>query len=134
MRGTPLLANNHPQISAGAVETLRNAGAVIIGKTNLHELAYGITNNNAFFGPIHNPYNHDLSPGGSSGGSAVAVAARITPIGLGTDTGGSARIPAALCGICGYRPSMGRYPGQGIINISHTRDTVGTFARTSAFQ
>ena len=128
--GTPELINNHLGVNAGSVEKLINAGAVVIGKTNLHELAYGITNNNNFFGPVHNPYNHDLIPGGSSGGTAAAVAARIVPIGLGTDTGGSARIPAALCGICGYRPSTGRYPGQGIINISHTRDTVGTFARS----
>ena len=128
--GTPALINNKPRDNADVVEKLINAGAIVIGKTNLHELAYGITNNNAFFGPVHNPYYHDLIPGGSSGGTAAAVAARLVPVGLGTDTGGSTRIPAALCGICGYRPSTGRYPGQGIINISHTRDTIGTFARS----
>ena len=128
--GTPALAHNKPVHNAGIVEKLVNAGVVIVGKTNLHELAYGITSNNAFFGPVRNPYNPELIPGGSSGGTAAAVSARITPVGLGTDTGGSARIPAALCGICGYRPSSGRYPGSGILNISHTRDTAGTFART----
>ena len=128
--GTPALANSHPAVNAVAVEKLVDAGAIVVGKTNLHELAYGITNNNNFFGPAYNPYNQALIPGGSSGGTAVAVAARVVPAGLGTDTGGSARIPAALCGICGFRPSTGRYPGQGVINISHTRDTVGTFARS----
>ncbi len=128
--GTPALVGNHPANNASAVQKLINAGAVVVGKANLHELAYGVTSNNAFFGPVRNSYNHDMIPGGSSGGSAVAVAAGITPIGLGTDTGGSVRIPAALCGVCGYRPSAGRYPEQGIINISHTRDTVGTLART----
>ena len=130
--GTPALRDNHPGANAVAVEKLVNAGAIVMGKTNLHELAYGITNNNHFFGAAHNPYDQSLIPGGSSGGTAVAVAARIVPVGLGTDTGGSARIPAALCGICGFRPSTGRYPGQGVINISHTRDTVGTFARSVA--
>ena len=128
--GTPALAHNQPLHNADIVEKLVDAGVVIVGKTNLHELAYGITSNNAFFGPVRNPYNPELIPGGSSGGTAAAVSARITPVGLGTDTGGSARIPAALCGICGYRPSTGRYPGSGILNISHTRDTAGTFART----
>ena len=128
--GTPALAHNQPLHNADIVEKLVDAGVVIVGKTNLHELAYGITSNNAFFGPVRNPYNPELIPGGSSGGTAAAVSARITPVGLGTDTGGSTRIPAALCGICGYRPSTGRYPGSGILNISHTRDTAGTFART----
>ena len=130
--GTPALINNFPEANAAVVDKLINAGAVIIGKTNLHELAYGITNNNGFFGPVHNPYDHALIAGGSSGGTAAAVAARIVPVGLSTDTGGSVRIPAALCGVCGYRPSSGRYSGHGLINISHTRDTVGTLARSVA--
>ena len=130
--GTPALLDNKPEANAGVVEKLINAGAVVVGKTNLHELAYGITNNNAHFGPARNPYDPALIPGGSSGGSAVAVAARVSPVGLGTDTGGSARIPAALCGVCGFRPTTGRYPGGGVINISHTRDTAGVFARSVA--
>ena len=130
--GTPALLDNKPETNAGVVEKLVKAGAVVVGKTNLHELAYGITNNNAHFGPARNPHDPERIPGGSSGGSAVAVAARVAPVGLGTDTGGSARIPAALCGVCGFRPSTGRYPGGGLITISRTRDTAGVFARSVA--
>ena len=79
--GTPALLDNKPEANAGVVEKLINAGAVVVGKTNLHELAYGITNNNAHFGPARNPYDPELIPGGSSGGSAVAVAARVSPVG-----------------------------------------------------
>jgi mandelamide amidase len=103
---------------------------VILGKTNLHELAYGITNNNAAFGPARNPYDPARIPGASSGGTGVAVAARMAPAGLGSDTGGSVRIPAALCGIFGLRPTLLRWPQAGIVPISHTRDTAGPMARS----
>ena len=89
----------------------------------MHELAFGITNNNAVTGAARNPWDPSMIPGGSSGGTAVAVAARMMPAGIGTDTGGSVRLPAALCGLAGFRPSVGRYSGAGIIPISHTRDT-----------
>ena len=126
---TPALKGHYPPGNAPVVGSLLDAGAIIFGKANMHELAFGITSNNPTFGPARNPYNPDLIPGGSSGGTAVAVAAGILPAGLGTDTGGSTRLPAALCGICGYRPSIGRYPQGGVIPISSTRDTPGPMAR-----
>ena len=125
---TPALKGHYPPANAPVVGTLLDAGAVIFGKANMHELAFGITNNNPTFGPARNPYNPDLIPGGSSGGTAAAVAAGILPAGLGSDTGGSTRLPAALCGICGFRPTIGRYPTTGIIPISTTRDTPGPMA------
>ena len=121
--GTPGLAGHRPKRNAVIVEALLDAGAIALGKCNLHELAYGITNNNAAFGPARNPYAPDRIPGASSGGTGVAVAARLAPGGIGTDTGGSVRIPAALCGIVGLRPTTGRWSQAGIVPISHTRDT-----------
>ena len=118
--------------NAPVAEALFEAGALLGAKANMHELAFGITNNNAVTGPARNPWDPTMIPGGSSGGTAVAVAARMMPGGLGTDTGGSVRLPAALCGIAGFRPSVGRYSGAGIIPISHTRDTAGPIARTVA--
>jgi mandelamide amidase len=103
-----------------------------LGKTNMHELAFGITSNNAAFGAVHNPYDIAMIPGGSSGGTAAAIAARMCPAGLGTDTGGSVRIPAALCGIVGLRTTAGRYSLRGVVPLSHTRDTVGPMARSIA--
>lgn len=128
--GTPALRRHRPKANAPVAQSLFSAGAILLGKTNMHELAYGITSNNAGFGAVHNPYNTSLIPGGSSGGTAVAIAARMCAGGLGTDTGGSVRIPAALCGIVGLRPTVGRYPGRGIVPISHTRDTAGPLARS----
>lgn len=128
--GTPALANHQPSADAGVITRLKNAGALIVGKTNMHELAFGITSNNAFTGAVHNPYDRKLITGGSSGGSAAAVSAHIVPVSLGSDTGGSNRIPASLCGVCGFRPTTGRYPGDGLINLSKTRDTVGIFAHS----
>ena len=128
--GTPGLKGFVPLISNEVVTRLEAAGAVIIGKTNLHELAFGITSNNTGFGAVKNPYDDSLIPGGSSGGTAVAVSAGIVPAGLGTDTGGSVRIPPALTGIVGFRPSMGRYPSEAVTPISHTRDTVGLLSRS----
>lgn len=126
---TPALKGHVPPVDAPITRILLGAGAFIFGKSNMHELAFGITNNNPTFGPARNPYNPDLIPGGSSGGTAAAVAAGILPAGLGSDTGGSTRIPAALCGICGFRPTIGRYPTAGVIPISAARDTPGPMAR-----
>lgn len=126
---TPVLKGHIPPLNAPVTGLLLDAGALIFGKSNMHELAFGVTNNNPTFGPARNPYNPDLIPGGSSGGTAVAIAAGIMPAGLGSDTGGSTRLPAALCGICGFRPTIGRYPTGGVIPISATRDTPGPMAR-----
>lgn len=126
---TPALKGHVPPADAPVAGLLLDAGAVIFGKSNMHELAFGVTNNNPTFGPARNPYNPDLIPGGSSGGTAVAISAGILPAGLGSDTGGSTRLPAAFCGICGFRPTIGRYPASGVIPISATRDTPGPMAR-----
>ncbi len=128
--GTPALRAHRPARNAPVAQALVDAGALILGKTNLHELAFGITSNNAGFGAVRNPYDKSKIPGGSSGGTAAAVAARLAPAGLGTDTGGSVRVPAALCGIIGFRPTVGRYDRAGIVPISHTRDTAGPMARS----
>ena len=128
--GTGALINNMPAKDAGSVTKIIRAGGFIGAKAGMHELAFGITSNNTVTGAIRNPADPDLIPGGSSGGTAAAVAAGIFPAGLGTDTGGSCRIPAALCGIVGFRPTTGRYDGSGVVPISHTRDTIGTLARS----
>jgi mandelamide amidase len=111
------------------VQHLLDAGALILGKANLQELAYGPTSNNAAFGAVHNPYDPTRIPGGSSGGTGAAVAARLAPAGLGTDTAGSVRVPGSLCGITTFRPSTLRWPQAGIVPISHTRDTAAPMAR-----
>lgn len=128
--GAAGLRGNVAREDAEVVRALRRAGAVIFGKTNMHELAYGLTSNNAFFGPVRNPLAPTRIAGGSSGGAAAALAAGLAPLGLGTDTGGSVRQPAALCGVVGLRPTLGRYSASGVLPISHTRDTVGAMART----
>lgn len=130
--GTPGLRGHRPAKNAAIVQKLLDAGAIVLGKTNLHELAYGITNNNAAFGAARNPYDPQRIPGASSGGVGVAVAARMAPGGIGSDTGGSVRIPAALCGIVGFRPTTGRWSQAGIVPISHTRDTAGPMTRSVA--
>ncbi|OEF49734.1 indole acetimide hydrolase [Enterovibrio norvegicus] len=109
---------------------LMGQGALVGGMGNMHELAFGITTNNGYSGASKNPWNEHRIPGGSSGGVAAAVAAGIMPAGIGTDTGGSVRLPAALCGIVGFRPSVGRYPLTGMVPVSHTRDTAGPMANT----
>ena len=129
---TPALKDFTAPGNAPVADALFGEGALLGAKGNMHELAFGITNNNSFTGPTRNPYNPSLIPGGSSGGVAAAVAARMMPGGIGTDTGGSVRLPAALCGIAGFRPSVGRYPGSGIVPISTTRDTAGPMARCVA--
>jgi len=128
--GTNAFRNWRPAANAPVLQRLIDANGVLLAKTNMHELAFGITSNNAAFGPVRNPYDPTLIPGGSSGGTAAAVAARLAPAGLGSDTGGSCRIPAALCGCVGFRPTLGRYSQTGVIPLSSTRDTVGPFART----
>jgi len=139
--GTPALRNVQPKSNAPSLQKLLDAGAILLGKTNLHELAFGITSTNLspFAGPVKNPYDKTRIPGGSSGGTAASIAARIAPAGLGTDTGGSMRIPAALCGVVGLRPSVGNGGAQrryvntnAVVPISHTRDTVGSMGRTVA--
>ncbi|WP_298960681.1 indoleacetamide hydrolase [uncultured Methylobacterium sp.] len=125
--GTPTLRAWVAPQDAEIVKRLRAAGAIIIGKTNLHELAFGITSKNAAFGTVRNARASDRVAGGSSGGSAVVVAAGIVPAAIGTDTGGSVRIPSAFNGIVGFRPSTGRYPGDGIIPLAN-RDTAGPMA------
>ena len=128
--GSKALRSNLASDNAPVAAALFNAGALFFGKLNMHELALGITSNNGWLGPCHHPLDQRYSPGGSSGGSAAAVAARLVPGALGTDTGGSVRLPAALCGIVGFRPTAGRYPQAGIVPISHTRDTAGPMARS----
>jgi len=107
--GTPSLAAHRPKRDAPIVQRLLDAGALILGKANLQELAYGPTSNNAAFGPVRNPYDPTRIPGGSSGGTGAAVAARLAP--------------AGLCGVTSFRPSTLRWPQAGIVPISHTRDT-----------
>ena len=130
--GTPGLLSNRPGADAPLLHPLFGAGALLFAKANMHELAFGITSHNYYFGAVRNPYDSTLIPGGSSGGTGAGIAARLCPAGLGTDTGGSVRIPAALCGVVGLRPTKGRYPIAGIVPISHTRDTPGPMGRTVA--
>jgi len=134
--GTPALESFVPRENAPSVQRL-----LVLGKANMHELAMGITSTNLapHAGPVRNPYDPGLIPGGSSGGTAVAIAARIVPAGLGTDTAGSTRIPAALTGTAGFRPSVGNggaerryHDPNAVVPISHTRDTVGPMARNVA--
>ncbi len=134
---TPALRGFVPKESAPTVQKLVDAGAVVLGKTNMHELAFGISGyNEAFFTaePIgtRNPYDRTRIAGGSSSGTGAAIGARLAPGGLGSDTGGSVRIPAALSGGAGLRPTLGRYSQDGVTPISHSRDTVGPMAQTVA--
>jgi aspartyl-tRNA(Asn)/glutamyl-tRNA(Gln) amidotransferase subunit A len=128
--GSKLFEDFVPTFDAAVVERLENAGAIIVGKTHLHELAYGVTSNNPHFGPVHNPHNLDHVPGGSSGGSGAAVAAGIVPMAMGTDTGGSIRIPAAFCGTVGLKPTFGRVSKFGCMPLGLTLDHMGPLTMT----
>jgi len=119
---------HRPERTATAVERLEAAGAVVVGRTNLHEFAYGFSSENPWFGPVRNPWDTSTSPGGSSGGSAVAVATGTVPVAVGTDTGGSIRVPAALCGVMGLKPTHGRIPLTGVFPLAASLDTVGPLA------
>jgi Asp-tRNA(Asn)/Glu-tRNA(Gln) amidotransferase A subunit family amidase len=127
---TPALRHSRPTRDAPVVAALRREGTIVFGKNTMHELAFGITSNTAAFGAVRNPYDIRMIPGGSSGGTGAAVAARLAPAGIGTDTGGSIRVPAALCGLFGLRPTLKRWPQQGIVPIASTRDTAGPLARS----
>jgi aspartyl-tRNA(Asn)/glutamyl-tRNA(Gln) amidotransferase subunit A len=128
--GSKIYAERMPDEDASSVARLRKAGAIILGKANLHELAYGATNEDSFFGPTRNCWDLDRIPGGSSGGSAAAVAAELCAAATGSDTGGSIRIPAALCGVVGIKPSYGRISCHGISPLSWSMDHPGPLTRS----
>ena len=127
--GSRAYAHRVPDRDAVVVRILRSVGAIIIGRTNMHELADGVTSENPHYGPVHNPFRRGYHPGGSSGGSAAAVAAGCVPAALGTDTGGSVRIPAALCGVTGFKPTRGVVSTEGVFPLSTTLDHVGPLGR-----
>jgi aspartyl-tRNA(Asn)/glutamyl-tRNA(Gln) amidotransferase subunit A len=130
--GSEILKDFIAQEDATVWIKLRQAGAILLGKTNLHEFAYGVTTNNPHYGPTRNPWDLARIPGGSSGGSAAAVAAGLCYGSIGTDTGGSIRIPASLCGIVGLKPGTGRVSAEGVVPLSPRLDFVGPLARTVA--
>ncbi len=130
--GSELFANRIPDQDAAVVTHLEEAGAIVLGKTNMHEFAYGASSAVSHYGPVRNPWDPDRIPGGSSGGSAAAVAARLCAGALGTDTGGSIRMPAAYCGIVGLKPTYGLASIRGIIPLSVSLDHVGPMCRTVA--
>jgi len=129
--GSAILREFVPLHDAPVVTALKKAGAVILGKTNMHEFAYGVTTENPHFGVTRNPWDRERIPGGSSGGSAAALAAGLCYGSIGTDTGGSIRIPAALCGCVGLKPGLGRVSAEDVIPLSPTLDFVGPMARTA---
>jgi len=128
--GSKIFSDFVPDHDAAIVRQLNDAGSVMIGKTGLHEFAYGITSNNPHFGAVRNPWDTDRIPGGSSGGSAAAVAAGIVPLATGTDTGGSIRIPASFCGVVGLKPTYERVSRKGVMPLGLTLDHAGVLAGT----
>jgi aspartyl-tRNA(Asn)/glutamyl-tRNA(Gln) amidotransferase subunit A len=136
VRGVPTTAASRvreghvAERDAPAIAHLRQAGAVFVGKTNLHEFAFGTTTEDSAFGLARNPHDHARSPGGSSGGSAISVAAGMALATIGTDTGGSIRIPAAACGIVGLKPTLGELPIDGVVPLSRTLDHIGPLAQS----
>jgi aspartyl-tRNA(Asn)/glutamyl-tRNA(Gln) amidotransferase subunit A len=128
--GSKLFEDRVPDYDATVVERLRAGGAVLVGKTGMHELAYGITSSNPHFGAIRNPWDRDRIPGGSSGGSGAAVAAGMVAMAMGSDTGGSIRIPAAYCGVVGLKPSYGRVSRYGAMPLGFSLDHMGPLARS----
>lgn len=129
--GTKAFRDFRPNNDAGVLKLLLAQGGILMGKTNIHELSAGWTSNNPIFGAVHNPYDPSRIPGGSSGGSAAAVAARMAPLAVAADTWGSIRVPASMCGLTGLRPSYGRYSDDGILPLAEAKfDQSGSLART----
>ncbi|MGH2714044.1 MAG: amidase [Thermoleophilaceae bacterium] len=128
--GSAIFRDHVPERTATAVAWLEEAGYAVVGKTNLHEFAYGITSENEHFGDVVNPLDPGRIPGGTSGGSAAALAAGLCDVALGTDSAGSIRLPAACCGVVGFNPSWGLVPSDGVFPLAPSFDTVGPMART----
>jgi aspartyl-tRNA(Asn)/glutamyl-tRNA(Gln) amidotransferase subunit A len=130
--GSPMFAGHVPDRDADAVARARNAGAIVIAKTSTDEFAYGITSHNPHLGAVRNPWAIDRVSGGSSGGSAAAISAGVAPLALGSDTGGSIRVPAAFCGVIGHKPTFGAVSNDGLFPMARSLDHTGPLARTPA--